>query len=288
MTGAPILKGLRVAVDGTIATVTINNPPMNLLDQVLIDSLEQLGLWLERNETLKVVVFASADPDFFIAHADLKMLETMPRAIGPKSAFPSAHQLVVDRFQTLPQVTIGRLEGIARGGGSEFLLALDMRFGAIGRAVLSQPEVALGFSPGCGATQRLPRLIGRSHALEAILGCGDYDARDAERVGWLNRALPAEELGTFVDKLVARIASFPRSAIVAAKSAIASGMPPLAPGLCDEFLAFRIAYSSEVAQGCVERALERGFQTRELESGPLDGWFAKLAENQNSQGRIDA
>ena len=288
MINQPLLNGLQIVCAGAIATVTFDNPPLNLMDQILIDSLDHLGRWLDQDETLKVVVFASANPDFFIAHADLRMLASMPRSIGPKSSHPSAHQQVIGRFQTLPQVTIGKLEGIARGGGSEFLLALDMRFGAIGRAILSQPEVALGFPPGCGATQRLPRLIGRSNALEAILGCADYSANEAEKVGWLNRALPADELGAFVDQLASRIASFPRTAILAAKSAIAAAESPLHDGLCDEFMAFRIAYGSADAQVRVDRALQRGFQTKELEAGPLENWLAGLAEDQEHQGRISA
>lgn len=288
MTDVPFLNVLRVNLDGAIATVTIDNPPLNLMDQALIDDLDRLGRWLEEDETLKVVIFRSANPNFFISHADLKMLEGMPRTMGPKPSLPSIHQQTVDKFRTLPQVSIGRIEGVARGGGSEFLLALDMRFGAIGRATLSQPEVALGFPPGCGATQRLPRLIGRSNALEAILGCGDYSALDAERVGWLNRALPPDELGPFIDRLATRIASFPRVAIMAAKSAIDASSQSLRDGLCDEFHAFRVAFGSADAQIRLDRAMQRGFQTAALEAGPLEDWLADLAHDQNDKLRSNA
>lgn len=273
----PLFHTLRLDRNDAIGIVTIDHPPLNLMDIALIEDLDRLGRWLEADDSLNVVIFQSANPSFFIAHADLAMLDGMPRSIGPKSLQPSGHQQIVDRFRTLPQVTIAKIEGIARGGGSEFLMALDMRFGALGGAVMSQPEVALGFPPGCGATQRLPRLVGRGNALEAILGCGDYSAKDAARIGWLNRALSAGELGPFVDRLAARIAGFPRVAVVAAKSAIEASTGPLRDGLCEEFQAFRIAYATPDAQLRVERAMHRGFQTVALEAGELDDWLHELA-----------
>ena len=86
--------------------------------------------------------------------------------------------------------------------------ACDMRF-ATPDAVFSQPEVALGIIPGAGGTVRLPWLIGRSRALEVVLGCDDIDAATAERWGWVNRVLPADDIDAFVDRLAGRIASFP-------------------------------------------------------------------------------
>src|SRR5438477_6417195 len=120
----------------------------------------------------------------------------------------------------MPKATIGKIEGRARGGGSELLLSLDLRFGALGRAVLAQPEVALGILPGGGGTQRLPRLIGHARALEVILGCADVPADLAERWGYLNRALPPAELRPFVEHLAARIAACPASAIALAQAAL--------------------------------------------------------------------
>ncbi len=114
----------------------------------------------------------------------------------------------------------------ARGGGSEFLLSLDMRFAAIGRPVLSQPEVALGILPAGGGTQRLPRRYGRARAAETIFGCEDFDAELAERYGWWNRALPPGELAPFVDRLAGRMAAFPPEAIALAKQGINAADPP--------------------------------------------------------------
>src|SRR5262249_56370619 len=124
---------------------------------------------------------------------------------------------MVGRCRTLPWATTAAIGGRARGGGREFVLSLDMRFGAIGRCVLAQPEVALGILPGGSGTQRLPRLLGRGRALEAILGCEDFDAVLAEHYGWINRALPAAEPRPFVGAPPHRLASFPREALTLAK-----------------------------------------------------------------------
>jgi enoyl-CoA hydratase/carnithine racemase len=101
---------------------------------------------------------------------------------------------MVDRFRTMPKATIAKIEGYCRGGGSELVLACDMRFATLGKAVPGQPEVGVGIIPGGGGSTRLPRLVGRGRALEIILGCGDFRADVAERYGYINRALPAEAI----------------------------------------------------------------------------------------------
>src|SRR5947209_17195229 len=224
---------LRVRLDRGVAFVTIDHPPINLLDLALMRELDALGKELEVDDAVRVVVFDSADPDFFIAHADVALIERLPTDV-PKPTTLGFFHAMVERFRTMPKATIGKIEGRARGGGSEFLLSLDLRFGALGRAVLAQPEVALGILPGGCGTQRLPRLIGRARALEVILGCEDFDAALAERYGWINRALPAAELRPFVHALARRIASFPREAIALAKRAVDAADATVREGLLEE------------------------------------------------------
>ena len=112
-------------------------------------------------------------------------------------------------------VTIAQIEGRVRAAGSEFVLACDMRFAARESAIFSQPEAALGVSPGAGGIQHLSRLMGRARALEVMLSGEDYDADLAERYGWINRAMPANALGDFVRSLALRIAAFPDAGRVA-------------------------------------------------------------------------
>lgn len=209
---------LRVRVDRGVAWVTIDHPPINLFDRALMLDIHHVGKELAANPDVRVVVFDSANPDFFIAHADVELIQKMPAEPPPKATTLGFFHAMVERFRTMPKVSIAKLEGRARGGGSEFVLSLDMRFGALGRAILSQPEVALGILPGGSGTQRLPRLVGRGRALEIVLGCEDFPADLAERYGYLNRALPPAELGPFVQRLAYRIASFPAEAIALAKA----------------------------------------------------------------------
>jgi enoyl-CoA hydratase/carnithine racemase len=256
---------LQVEVDGGIATVSIDNPPINLLDLSLLTEIDRLGSELAEDGEVRVAVFQSADPEFFIAHADVGLIQQLPAEVGPRPTELGFFHRSMERFRQMPKVTIGKIEGRARGGGSEFLLALDLRFGAIGRCILGQPEVALGIIPGGTGTQRLPGLMGRGRALEVVLGCEDFDAELAERYGWINRALPPREIGPFVDRLARRIASFPAEAIALAKQAVDAARQPGIQGLLEEQHCFDRSRVTEAARQRMEAFLAAGGQTRELE-----------------------
>jgi enoyl-CoA hydratase/carnithine racemase len=256
---------LRVAVRDGVATLTIDHPPLNLLDLTLIGELDRAGSALEADPAVRVVVLRSANPDFFIAHADVTLIQLLPTTPPPKPTALGPFHRMVDRFRTMPKATIGVIEGIARGGGSELLLSLDMRFAALGRAVLAQPEVALGIIPGGSGTQRLPRLVGRARALEIILGCDDVPADLAEQWGYVNRALPPAALGPFVERLAARIASFPAGAIALAKAAVDAADTTVLDGLLAEADAFNQSLASAETQERMRRFIEVGGQTVEVE-----------------------
>jgi enoyl-CoA hydratase/carnithine racemase len=166
----------------------------------------------------------------------------------------------------MPKATIAKVEGRARGGGSEIALAMDMCFAAAGKAIFGQPEVAIGLVPGGGSTQRLPRLMGRGRALEVLLGCNDFSAELAERYGYINRALPPDELAPFVERLAHRIASFPAHAIAHAKAAVDTGaFCSVAEGLLVEAHESDASVASEVTQARVTEALKVGAETYEGE-----------------------
>ncbi|NRA01636.1 MAG: enoyl-CoA hydratase/isomerase family protein [Myxococcales bacterium] len=258
-------EALRVEVDRGVAFVTIDHPPINLFDLQLMQEIERVGRELEADDAVLAIVFRSANPEFFIAHADVTLIQRLPTEVPPKSESLGFFHQLVERFRTMPKVSIGQIEGCARGGGSEFLLSLDLRFAALGRAVLGQPEVALGIIPGGCGTQRLPRLMGRSRAVEAILGCDDFPADLAERYGWVTRALPAEELAPFVERLARRIASFPREAIAFAKESINLAELPIVEGLIEEAHLFNRSLATDSAQQRMSRFMAVGGQTREAE-----------------------
>jgi enoyl-CoA hydratase/carnithine racemase len=199
-------------------TATFDHPPLNLLDPDTIKELNELLNRMTADKRLKVVVFDSADAKFFIAHYDMSRARETPTAPAASGLPPWID--FTTRLAQAPFVSIALIRGRARGVGSEFALACDMRFASLQKAIFGQPEVAVGVIPGGGAVERLPMLTGRARALEIILGSDDFDAATAERYGWINRALPDGELDAFVDNLARRIASFDRQALAETKRLI--------------------------------------------------------------------
>ncbi len=266
-------KCLEIRVEHGVAFVTLNHPPINLFDLALIGEMDRIGRELEADPEVRVVVIDSADADFFIAHADVNLILSLPDEAPPRPTEPSFFQQMVDRFRSMPKVTIAQIEGFCRGGGSELVLSMDMRFAALGKAVLGQPEVALGILPGGSGTQRLPRIMGRGRALEVVLGAQDFPADLAERYGYVNRALPPEELGPFVQNLAHRIASFPAQALARTKAALAAGELPLGEGLIQETHLFNQCVADPQARARMQAFLDLGGQTRAVETGaqPLGG-----------------
>jgi enoyl-CoA hydratase/carnithine racemase len=255
-------RTLTVRVSDGVAAVDIDHPPVNLLDQDLVTDLDRFNNDVRGDDAVRVVVFGSANPDFFMAHGDMRLV-TDPALLAAFASGPGAD--LYQRYRSLPQVTIGKIAGRARGGGNEFLLALDMRFAARDQAWFGQPEVSLGIFPGSGGTQLLPRLAGRARALEVILGSDCFDADTAERYGWINRALPAGELDSFVDRLARRIASYPPDAVAAARQAVDAAEMPLEQGLQAEAELLWPIFTGPAARQRFTRALAAGAQTRDGE-----------------------
>ncbi len=271
------LPGLFVEVDDGVATVTIDSPPINLFTVELFLAMAGLADRLAADPSVRVVVLRSADPEFFIAHFDVAAILTFPTDSPPPSELNAYHRMC-EAFRTMPKATIAVIEGRVGGGGSELALSFDMRFAALPAgdhpgAVFSQPEVALGILPGGSGTVRLPRLVGRSRALEVILGCDDIDARTAEAWGWVNRALPPDELWPFVHRLARRIAGFPSHAVAAAKAAVVRAERGIESDLLAEGAAFNATLGGAGTRAAMEAFLARGGQTRdgELRLGDLAG-----------------
>ena len=269
---------LKVHKERGVAFVTIDNPPINILTIELNAELFALSFEISLDEEVKVIVFDSAHPEFFIAHFDVNALLLYPET-PPQKPF-DLHELnkTCEMFRRMPKVSIVKLEGRARGGGSEFCLGMDMRFGAIGKAIMSQPEVGLGIIPGGGGTQRLPKLVGTSRALEIVLGCDDFDAETAERYGYINRALPADELTPFVEELAFRMASFQPEAIAVAKQAVNTGATTaINEGLLEESYLFGQLATLAETKRRMAKFIASGGQTREVELD-LRPLLVRLAE----------
>src|SRR6478735_10362546 len=239
--------------------VVFENPPFNMVDATIFEGLQDLLGRMDASPSLRVVVFESANPEFYLAHFELTgEIGNIMTAVGP-SGLP----ILIDTFVRLtksPVVSIAKIRGCVRGASSEFVLACDMRFASRENTRLGQPEVGVGVHPGGGGTERLPNLVGRGRALEIILGANDFDGDTAERYGYVNRALPDSELDGFVDALARRIASFDRRAIAAAKNLVNQVSLPSADSLLDAITSFETALTWPEALQRIEALLERGLQ----------------------------
>jgi enoyl-CoA hydratase/carnithine racemase len=264
--------------DGVL-TAVISNPPVNVMTVELFTDLVAFTTEVEADESVRVVVFESADPDFFIAHFDVELILTFPIDKPARRAEElNDFHLMCERVRTMPKPTIAKIAGRVGGGGSEFSSACDMRFGLRGKTIVNQMEVPLGILPGGGGTQYLPRLMGRGRAMEVILGGVDMDADLAERWGYLNRAFDsAAALDDYVDTLARRMAASPKEAVALAKQSILNAELPLEEGLREEAFLFQQTLRYPAATANMTRALELGAQTRE---GELN--IVELGEQVNS------
>jgi enoyl-CoA hydratase/carnithine racemase len=260
--------------------VTFNNPPLNLIDSVMISELDALFSRIESSDTVAVVVFDSADPDFFLAHIDIVEIangDTEAKQVGTPPGEPHPWLTSLARLNTLPAVTISSIRGRARGAGSEFVIATDLRFASREKAVLGQFEIGVGAIPGGGPASRLPALVGRGRALEILLGGCDFDGDLAERYGYVNRALPDAELDGFVDEFAYRVSKFDVQTIRDIKTFV--NLATLRPDaeLAGQMDAFWAAVGRPAAASALEQLFAAGLQQRGDVEYNLGTWIGKLS-----------
>ncbi|MEZ8351485.1 enoyl-CoA hydratase/isomerase family protein [Vibrio splendidus] len=211
----------KAQVEDGILTVTFDFGTVNVQGQEMLADLNGLAMRLERDRDIKVVVFQSANPEIWVCHYDTNLLKDMStEAVSREEAKLLDLQVVLERISKLPQATIAKLEGFARGGGHEFALACDMRFAARGKYKFMQMEVGMGILPCGGGASRMARQVGLGRALEIVLSARDFDADEAEAYGTINKALEPDEIGEYVDTLAKRISKFPAESINACKQAV--------------------------------------------------------------------
>lgn len=253
------LATLRWSGAGGVARVVFSRPPLNLFDPATEADLERAFAAIEDDPELRVAVFESDVPGYFLAHYDVAAI--LAEEAGPPRTRPGGFNRLIARIRGSRVVTIGKVAGAARGGGAELLLALDMRFAADG-ARFGFPEAALGILAAGGGTQRLPLTVGRARALELLLGCGDLDAAAAERYGFVNRRLAAAELDPWVEGLAAAIAARPPRSVAAVKLAATVAAPePAPPGFALEALLLDVLKADSESRRLLESFLALGGQT---------------------------
>jgi enoyl-CoA hydratase/carnithine racemase len=262
-------------------------PPFNVVDGDVFQALQDLLVRMETTESLRVIVFESALPDFYLSHFDLTgRLGNVMSAIGP-TGLP----ILMDTFVRLtkaPVVSLARIRGCVRGVSSEFVLACDMRFASRENTKIGHPELGVGLHPGGGGTERLPHLVGRGRALEIVLSANDFDGDTAERYGYVNRSFPDAELDGFVDTLARRISSFDRRALVAAKNLVNEVSLPPFDRLLDAFTSFGTALGWSEAQNRIRSVLERGLQRDVAFEKNWPEVLGTLVESGRKGGRDDS
>jgi enoyl-CoA hydratase/carnithine racemase len=239
-----------------------DHPPINLINPDTIYELDALVSQIESDPDVRVVVFESADPDFFLAHYDVLVDKAVTAGMKPGRTGLHPWLDVLIRLSSAPAVSVASIRGRARGAGSEFVLACDIRFGSLERCILGQFEVGVGAVPGGGPMARLARLVGRGRALEIVTGAEDFPAELAAKYGYINRAVPDDSLNDFVDAFAQRLARFDKRAIAEVKGLIDG---PTLPGL-PEFDAGIKAYLASSARPetrqRIAAAIEDGLQQR--------------------------
>lgn len=259
--------GLHLARAGAVTTVTIDLPPHNLVGADLVIGLFGLLPDLEADESVAVVVFRSADPDFFLMHGDVEVLLEAESAGAPLTE-PNVAAVLFERLHRAPFLTIGVVDGYARGGGCEFLSALDLRIGTE-RTVIGQPEVPMGILPGAGGTVRWARLVGRARALELILSGRDVGADEALALGWLQALVPSAGLDDALARWLAPLSRLERRSVVAVKGVVDAALAHDPAALVVESGALDAAIGAGAHREPMRRFLAAGGQTRAAEAGPI-------------------
>ena len=256
--------------------MVIDHPPTNLLDGALLAGLRSLLDHLEGEPSVRVVIFRSADPDFFVMHGDVELLVGLHPPSVPVVE-PNAAATTLQRIAVAPFVSIGLLDGAARGGGCELLCAMDVRFGTE-RAVVGQPEVAMGILPGAGGTARWPRLVGPSRALDILLTGRDVDAAELLALGWLHAVGPRQRMEGELAALAGRMAQMPAASVAAVKRVLNASLAGLDAVLVTESdeLGRLLASGGHVAP--MRRFLDAGGQTREGETTQMAAIFDAMLE----------
>jgi enoyl-CoA hydratase/carnithine racemase len=219
--------------------VTFDHPPINTITATTVAELAELVGLIEEDADLNVVVFDSANPNFYLAHYDMEHdpSRTVALPAGPTGMHAWLDLLV--RLSRAPAVSIASIRGRARGAGSEFVLACDLRFASRENALLGQFEVGTGLVPGGGPMARLSRLVGRGRALEILLVADDLDGPRAERYGYVNRVIADAELDEEVDRMARRLARFDHEVLARTKPYVDRVTLPAdseyAPALADFF-----------------------------------------------------
>ncbi|MGD8167512.1 enoyl-CoA hydratase/isomerase family protein [Herbiconiux sp. P16] len=261
----------------TFWRVTFTNPPVNVIGPDMLRELKELLVELETDPGVNVVVFDSANPDFYLAHYDLVANPADAEALPSTTGFAAWPDVLV-RLSKVPAVTISAIRGIARGAGSEFVLATDIRFASRQKAILGQMEVGFTALPGGGAQARLSPLVGRARSFEILLSGEDFDGDLAERYGYVNRAIDDAEFEEFVTAWATRVSKWDPRIIREIKAAVNADTLPADSKFPPQSDAFWNAASMAPFQAVKNALVEHGLQQDTEVEHHLGEQIASIAE----------
>lgn len=211
---------VELTVEGNVGILTLNNPPVNVLNKKLFMDLDHQLDVVEKDENIKVILITGKGSSF-AAGADIKVMPSLKAESGEELALVG--QRVFNKLEKLSKVSVCAINGVALGGGLELTLACDIRL-ASDKAKVGQPEINLGLIPGYGGTQRLSRLIGKAQAKELIYTGDIINAQEALTLGIVNKVIPSDDLVRTALALATKIASKSGIILKYAKEAIDIGV----------------------------------------------------------------
>jgi len=233
--------------DKGIAWIMINNPPVNAINDVLMDELEEAAAQLEQDSSVRVIVLSSRHPKIFLAGVDIKaMIANSANLVGEENGIEKGSARMQKCFHTfyqLPKPVIAAINGHALGGGCELALACDFRL--MGKGQIGLTELNLGIIPGAGGTQRLPQLVGRAKAIELIFMAKRLEANEAERIGLISKAIDPERFEEEVTAFAENLSLGAVKAMGLAKKAVNASELPLEEGLKAEAKAFASTFLTD-------------------------------------------
>lgn len=213
---------VKVSTEDRVALLTLDYPPMNVLNTATVTELNEALDDLLANDEVKAMVITGAGNFAFIAGADINQIASIKSPEEARGLVGMGHALM-SKIESAKKPIIAAINGYCLGGGLELAMACHMRI-CNNRAQLGQPEIGLALIPGFGGTQRLPRIVGKGRALELILTGARISGAEAANIGLVNKAVPAAEVVRTAMGLAKKIASFGQLAIAAALEAVNEGM----------------------------------------------------------------
>ncbi|WP_019616703.1 enoyl-CoA hydratase/isomerase family protein [Psychromonas ossibalaenae] len=270
------MSKLTITNNAGIATVVINNAPVNILTIDLINEVNEFVLSLKDQRDIKAVVFKSFHQDFFLAHLDLNVINGTQA--GQAASIEFNHMIA--NIKAMKQLSIALVDGVARGGGNEFVMACDLAY-ATENAAFAQPELYINIPTGGQGAVQFARRMGRGKALQALLSGADYTAQQAETLNIITQFVPKAEIDTFLEQLLSIVAVWEVRDIVMYKEIAAASIKDEQAGAELELRYFLERAKEQKTQTIIGAFLKHGGQT-EREAKDIQGIFVDTATELSS------